>query len=224
MNSLSNEEEELLYLMKKSNFINQISNTELSMLHINNYKPLKRKKSRYEKNKEKLISQVGVISERIKKEKSKEEKKKEQYLYDILYRNPQNENKANSFEKKRMLFNQNCRSQSFVRKKLLPKLNYPDISQRNNLGNILNSKKEVLLYSNNDEYNYYNGPEKKNKKLYYIIGANKPKLPPINKFKLNIPKLRLNVNNQVNLSDQKHEDMMRMYKELEYKNKFRFIL
>ena len=47
-------------------------------------------------------------------------------------------------------------------------------------------------------------------------------LPPINKFKYNVKKIKLNINNDLDKSEE--EKMMNLYKELEFKNKFKFIL
>ena len=42
-------------------------------------------------------------------------------------------------------------------------------------------------------------------------------MPPINRFRFEYQKLKLDVNNKIAHEDQQHENMMRMYKELEMK-------
>ena len=42
-------------------------------------------------------------------------------------------------------------------------------------------------------------------------------MPPINRFSFKHQKLKLDVNNEIDHADQQHENMMRMYKELEMK-------
>ena len=47
-------------------------------------------------------------------------------------------------------------------------------------------------------------------------------LPPINKYKLNIKRIKLNINNEMDKNEE--ETMMKLYKELEFQNKNKFVI
>lgn len=232
---LSRDEKELIYLMKKYNFSNKIVMTEFDLFKYN--EPLKKINSKHELNNKKLLDQVDLIYNKIYKEKIPQKSQSRKILHDMLFN--YSENNENSHINKRILFqNKIDESQNPVRKKILPKLFSSELSRK--IFN-LNLPKENLIINNNsnniDENNIFNGNSfshsnnslDKNKKFYYLSKPNKnnkkKKLTPINRrFHFKCHKLKLNVNNDVDYSDQKHEEMMKMYKEIEYRNKNRFMI
>ena len=159
----------------------------------------------------------------------------------MLYNKSENENyyieKNNKFKR-----------HNSIKKKLLTNIFSSELSQPKNINKKSYSKKAIFsnnnyshIYSNNyNEIYDMNAPfsnqninnlnsEDKNKK-YYIIKSNKNihnkrgELPPINSFRFKFHKLRLNVNNEIDYTDQQHEEMMKQYKEIEFKNKNRFFV
>jgi len=215
---LSKEDEELFDLIRNYNVPSSLVNRDLNS-----------KKNKHEKNKIKLVDQIGAISNKILSEKTQEEKNQEKLINDLLY---QNDFKY-ILEKRREKYNHLDKSQSSVKRKLLPKL-----SPQNRSNQLNKSKKDILMYSGiNTEENYEKerasffdliNSDKKNKNYYLLfrnnINCKKQQLPPVNKFKWNYHKLKLDVNNAIDPSDQKHEEMMKLYKEMEYKNKNRFAI
>jgi len=215
---ISKEDEELFDLIRNYNISNSFVNRDLNS-----------KKNKHEKNKVKLVDQIGAISNKILSEKTKEEKNQEKLINDLLYKYDFKYN----LEKRRDKYNHLDKSQSSIRRKLLPKL-----SPQNRANQLNKSKKDILIYSRiNTEENYEKerasffdlvNSNKKNKNYYLLIRNNindkKQQLPPVNKFKWNYHKLKLNKNNAIGHTDQKHEEMMKLYKELEYKKKNRFVI
>ena len=247
--SLSKDEEELLYLLNKNNYSNIISNTELNIIklsHNENSENKSRNNIKREKYNDNLVNQIGEVSNKINYVKSLQELKREKMYNDILFNNSQNDKNDNNFvgnsylDKNKISKSkiQIIKSQSSVKNKLLPKLfNYNLLIRSKKL----NSKKNI--FENNS-----NNPKLKNRKFdidwvtisktnansdrnykknYYVITSKKnlkSKLPPINRFKLNIHNMKLKVNNEIDHSDKYHEDMMKLYKQLEYQNKNRFVI
>ena len=235
--STSREEKELIYLMKKYNFANNIAQTELDL---NNYNyPLKKKKSKHEINNQRLLDQVELVYNKIYKEKPIIKSQNKKLLHDMLFNFTENE--ENSFIEKQKLFRKKTDNNS-IKKNFLPKLITSEQRMKNN-------SKRILLTNNNanininkikdDEkinersfsYSNKNIIEENNKRYYLIRGNNKidnnvkkTKLPPINRFAFKFHKLKLSVNNEIDHTDQKHEDMMKMFKEIEFKNKNRFFV
>ena len=125
------------------------------------------------------------------------------------------------------------KSKSSVKRKLLPKL-----SPQHKFIQLNKSKKDILIYSRiNTDENYKKenasffdliNSNKKNKNYYLLIRNNingkKQQLPPVNKFKWNYHKLQLDINNAIDHTDQKNEEMMKLYKEKINKNKNRFVI
>ena len=62
------------------------------------------------------------------------------------------------------------------------------------------------------------------RKSHNEVKTNKSKyfLPPIQQFRYNVKKLKLNINNNVNKSEE--EKMMKLYKEYEFLNKNKFVI
>ena len=226
-----------------------ISNTELNLIKFNNNENNENKfriniqRDKYNDN---LVNQVGEISNKINYEKSLQERKREKIYNDILFNNSQNNkneynNVGNSYlDKNKIPKSKNLiiKSQSSIKNKLLPKLfNYNLLIQHKKL----NSNKSILTNNSpipnmkNKKYDIdwvtisksSANSNKKYKKNYYVIASkknNRSKLPPVNRFKLNVHNMKLKVNNEIDHTDKYHEDMMKLYKELEYQNKNRFII
>ena len=238
---LSREEEEILYLINKCKFKDQISMTDLKLLNYNDYANLNKKNYLRDNNNLKLINQVELIYNRIYKQPQEKQRNKK-LLHDMLF-NRSESTEPSYLEKNNGSFNKIDKSHSSIKKKILPKLFNPDENLNKFKPNrVEQSRKELFLNNNinsddsNDIKELYNrennNSKDKIKKFYYIIKSNKNinenkrknHLPPINKFRIKYNKFRLNVNNEINYSDQKHEDMMKMYKEIEFKNKNKFMV
>ena len=247
--SLSKDEEELLYLLNKNNYSNIISNTELNIIklsHNENSEKKSRNNIMRDKYNDYLVNQIGEVSNKINYVKSLQELKREKMYNDILFNNSQNDKNdnnivGNSYLDKNKISkskNQIIKSQSSVKNKLLPKLfNYNLLIKSKNL----NSKRNIIE-NNSPNPKLKNGKfdidwvtisktnansDRNYKKNYYVITSKKnlkSKLPPINRFKLNIHNMKLKVNNEIDHSDKYHEDMMKLYKQLEYQNKNRFVI
>jgi len=216
---LSKEDEELLNLINKYNISKNILNRDFQSP----------KKNKIEKNKVKLVDQIGAISSRILSEKTQEEKNEEKLINDLLYKNDFNCNLDKKGEKYYHLY----KSQSSVKKKLLPKL-----SPQKRFNQLNKSKKDIFFYSRNyTDENYENerksffdliNSEKKNKNYYLLIknsrNGKKQVLPPVNKLKWNYHKIKLDINNEIDHNDQKREEIMKFYKEFESKKKNRFVI
>ena len=238
--ALSKDEEELLYLLNKNNYSNIISNTELNLIrysHNENSEKKLRNNIKRDKYNDNLVNQVGEVSNKINYEKSLQELKREKMYNDILYNNSQNDKNDNnivSYLDKRKISrnkskNQIIKSQSLVKDKLLPKLsNYNLLIQSKKL----NSKKNIID-NNSPKFDIdwitvsksNINSDRQYKKNYYVITSKKnlkSKLPPINRPKLNIHNMKLKVNNEIDNSDK--YDMMKLYKQLEYQNKYRFVI
>ena len=228
---LSKEEEELLYLIKKSNFVNKISITEFDLFKLNDDNLLNKEMNKRRKDNEKLVNQIELVYNKINKDKPHEESKRKRLMHEMLFnipkdcdRHKRNKNDGNQISKKN----------------LLPKLFSSEMSQQKKSNKLNNSRKDIFnnskLYSNTESNTNIliphslsnNNSQDKNKKLYYIIQPNKnsskSRLPPINKFRYKFHKLKLDVNNEIDHSDQQHEEMMRMYREIEFRNKNRFVI
>ena len=230
--SLSRDEEELIYLMKKSNLTDKIEISEFDLFKYNI--PLKKINSKRDLNNKKLVDQVDLIYNKIYTDKIPQKSESKKLIHYMIFN--ESENKENSrFDKSKLFQNKKDIFRNPIRKKLLPKLFSSELS-----GNKINKNfSKINLLTNNDS-NYINENNiidennshsnnnflDKNKKIYYLINSNKKKkLPPINKRnKFKLQKIKLNVINAVDPTDQKHEEMMRMYKEIEFRNKKRFII
>ena len=219
---LSKEDQELFDLIKKYNISNNIVNGDFNLIHSS-------KKNKLEEYKAKILNQVSAISNRILSKKSQEEKNQEKIINNLLYKNDCNHN----LEKRGEKYFRLEKSKSSVKRKLLPKL-----SPQNKFIQLNKSKKDILIYSRiNTDENYKKenasffdliNSNKKNKNYYLLIRNNingkKQQLPPVNKFKWNYHKLQLDINNAIDHTDQKNEEMMKLYKEKVNKNKNRFVI
>ena len=217
---LSKEDEELFNFIKNYNISK--ANRDLSLIQSS-------KKNKHGEYKAKLLNQIGSISNKILSEKTQDEKKQEKLINDLLYRNDFNYN----LEKKREKYNRLDKSQRLLRRNFLPKL-----SPQNTSNQLNKSKKDIILYSRintdenygKDKISFFNliNSDKNNRNYYLLVGNNKnskkQQLPPVNKFMWNYHKLKLDKNNAIDYTDQKHEEMMKLYKDLEYKKKHRFVI
>ena len=244
---LTKEEEELLYLINKSSIANKILLADLDIFKYNEFDLLKKRNLKHEKNNQKLLAQIGIISNKIYKEKSPEIVRNRQLFHDLLYNNT--DNNDNSFLEKNKNYKNKVNKSQSIKKGLLPKIIKSEKSEKKLLNQINYSKKRVItnnnenIISNSENNNNIEGislanainniedidkDKNKNKKFYYVFKNNKnikkKLLPPINKQLFKLHRLKLNVNNIIDPTDQKHEDMMNMYKEIEYKNKHRFVV
>ena len=235
--SNSREEKELIYLMKKYNFANNIAQTELDLINYNY--PLKKKKSKHEINNQRLLDQVELVYNKIRKENPIIKSQNRKFLHDMLFNFTENE--ENSFMEKQKLFRKKPEIKS-IKKNFLPKLITSEQRMKNNSKKILltnnnaNSNRNKIKDDdkiNERSFSYSNkNIIEENNKIYYLLKGNnkidnnvkKMKLPPINRFRFKFQKLKLSVNNEIDHTDQKHEDMMKMYKEIEFKNKNRFFV
>jgi hypothetical protein len=219
--TLSKEDQELFDFIKNYNISNNKEKGDLNLIQSS-------KKNKHEEYKAKLLNQIGAISNKILTEKTQEEKNQEKLINDLLYKNDFNYN----LEKRGEKYHHLGKSQSSVKRKLLTKI-FP-----HNRSNQLNkSKKDILLYSRiitDGNYEKERAPffdlinSKKNKNYYLLIRNNingkKQQLPPVNKFKWNYHKLKLDINNDIDHTAQKNEEMIKLYKEMKYKNKNRFVI
>ena len=215
--TLSKEDQELFDFIKNYNYSNNKVKGDFNLIQ-------SPKKNKHEEYKAKLLNQIGAISNKILSEKTQEEKNQEKIINDLLYKN----DFKYDLEKRGRKYNHLDKSQSLIKRKLLPKL-----SPQNKYNQLNKSNKDILLYSRintDDSYEKQRASffdlinaDKKNEKYYLLIRNNingkKQQLPPVNKFKWNYHKLKLDKNNAIDYTDQKHKEMMKLYKELEYKKK-----
>jgi hypothetical protein len=192
---LKEEEENLINKIKKERFANKISVTELDLSKKESR--LKQFNSKHNSFNKKILNQIQTISKKVY-DKSPQDKRHEM-LHNILFIKPKKEiniNNNNSPNKKIKLNSLNKISS--------PKRKYLNIKKKED-----NIKENIST----PDKKYIN--EIKTEKRGII-------LPPINRFKYNVKKLKLNINNDLNKSEE--EKMMNLYKELEIQNKFKFVV
>ena len=233
---LTKEEEDLLYIINKSSLANKIIMTDLDLFKYNEFDFLKKRNLMHEKNNQKLLAQVGIISNKIYKDISPERGRNRKLLHDLLFN--YSDNNDNSFLENNKKYKNKINKSQSIKKGFLPKIFNSEPSEKR-INHINYSNKRIL--TNNKEINNIEGisftndinniedkDKNKNKKYYYVIKNNKnikkQLLPPINKQLFKLHRLKLNVDNIIDPTDQKHEDMMKMYKEIEFKNKNRFVI
>ena len=93
------------------------------------------------------------------------------------------------------------------------------------LNNVLpkNKNEDIENVNYDDIRNKQNEDEKKKKEKKKKEEKEKINLPPINRFKYCVKKLKLNINNESSTNKFDEEQMMNMYKELELYNKNKFV-
>ena len=191
---LKEEEENLINKIKKERFANKISVTELDLSK--NKSILKQFNSKHNSFNRKILNQIQTISKKVY-DKSPQDKRHEM-LHNILFIKPKKEiNINNNSPNKKIKLNS------------LNKISSP----KRRLLNIIKKEDNIKENISTPDKKYIN--EIKTEKRGII-------LPPINRFKYNVKKLKLNINNDLNKSEE--EKMMNLYKELEIQNKFKFVV
>ena len=142
----------------------------------------------------KIMDQIKSISKKIYK--SNPQEKKQKNLHNILFI----EQKYNYIK------NNNC------------------INNRNNSLHNISTTRNNNLNQPNKKNKVKNYNSFSNKKNYYFVKNEKEKmiLPPINQFNYKIYRIKLNIKN--NEDKEQEERMMKLYKELEFINKNKFII
>ena len=192
---LKEEEENLINKIKKERFANKISVTELDLSKKESR--LKQFNSKHNSFNKKILNQIQTISKKVY-DKSPQDKRHEM-LHNILFIKP----------KKEININNNNSPNKKIKLNSLNKISSPK-RRRLKIKNIEDNIKENI---NTPDKKYIN--EIKTEKKGII-------LPPINKFKYNVKKIKLNINNDLDKSEE--EKMMNLYKELEFQNKFKFVV
>lgn len=125
------------------------------------------------------------------------------------------ENNSQEKEKKRKMFHDIL----FIQKdNNINQNSYNYILRHNSLNKVSFPKNSNLIIKT----------DKKKEKKYINLSTKKEEkekinLPPINRFKYCVKKLKLNINNESNTNKFDEEQMMNMYKELELYNKNKFV-
>ena len=191
---LKEEEENLINKIKKERFANKISVTELDLSK--NKSILKQFNSKHNSFNRKILNQIQTISKKVY-DKSPQDKRHEM-LHNILFIKQKKEININN--------------------------NSPNKKIKLNSLNKISSPKRRRLKIKNIEDNIKENISTPDKKYINEIKTEKRGiiLPPINKFKYNIKKIKLNINNDLDKSEE--EKMMNLYKELELQNKFKFVV
>ena len=191
---LKEEEENLINKIKKERFANKISVTELDLSKKESR--LKQFNSKHNSFNKKILNQIQTISKKVY-DKSPQDKRHEM-LHNILFIKQKKEiNINNNSPNKKIKLNS-------LNKISSPKRKYLNIKKKED-----NIKENIST----PDKKYIN--EIKTEKRGII-------LPPINKFKYNVKKIKLNINNDLDKSEE--EKMMNLYKELELQNKFKFVV
>ena len=185
-------DEQFLNLIKKQRFQKKTSATELDLTK--NESILKQFNSKHNLINKKIMNQIQTISKKVYENNVHDKNKK--MLNDLLFIKSNNE--INFFKNK----NNKNRQNSF----------HFSSSQNKSLNSSIkknNEKKNNFLLD---------------KKNVYLMKTDKKKsfLPPINKYKLNIKRIKLNINNEMDKNEE--ETMMKLYKELEFQNKNKFVI
>ena len=191
---LKEEEENLINKIKKERFANKISVTELDLSK--NESILKQFNSKHNLFNRKILNQIQTISKKVY-DKSPQDKRHEM-LHNILFIKPKKEININN--------------------------NSPNKKIKLNSLNKISSPKRRFLNIKKKEDNIKESISTPEKKYINEIKTEKKGiiLPPINKFKYNVKKIKLNINNDLDKSEE--EKMMNLYKELEFQNKFKFVV
>lgn len=191
---LKEEEENLINKIKKERFANKISVTELDLSK--NKSILKQFNSKHNSFNRKILNQIQTISKKVY-DKSPQDKRHEM-LHNILFIKQKKEININN--------------------------NSPNKKIKLNSLNKISSPKRRCLKIKKLEDNIKENISTPDKKYINEIKTEKRGiiLPPINKFKYNVKKIKLNINNDLDKSEE--EKMMNLYKELELQNKFKFVV
>jgi len=191
--SLLKEEEKFINQIKKQRFANKISVTELDLSKKESV--LKQFNSKHNSFNRKILNQIQTISKKVYINNPQD--KRHELIHNILFIQP----------KKEIVINYNSPNKH-IKLKSLNKISSP--KRRS-----LNTKKEKDIIKENNsssDKNYFNEIQTEKKKKI---------LPPIS-FRCNVKKIKLNVNNNLNKSEE--EKMMNLYKELEFQNRYKFVI
>lgn len=208
------EGENLLYQMKKNRFASKVSITELDLTKKESL--LNKVNIKHNQNNQKILNQIQSLSNKIYENNSQDKKRK--MLDDLLFPKPK-----------------------YYKNYLMKDNNSTNNIEQRNLFKLSSPQKEQIYYNNKYDYDYDNkkensfsiinyNPEDKNKKCFYIIKQDKSKekirdknyLPPINKFKYKYHKIKLKVNNTTGQNEE--ENMIKLFKALEFQKKHKFVL
>ena len=214
---LKEEEENLLYQIKKKRFAKKISVTEMD-LGKKESPVLKKFNMNHNLNNRKILNQIQSISDKINLNIS--QGKKNKMLDEILFSKPKEEKKLKS---NKNIYNNNDNDISnndnnnnanrYIRQNSLHKISSPGKK-------ILNIRiKKDKGKSNKGNFSLL---ERKSFDKRKTEKPNKFLLPPIHQFKFNVKKIKLNINNSINKSEA--EQMMNLYKEYEFQNKNKFVI
>ena len=213
---LKEEEENLLYQIKKKRFASKISVTEMD-LGKKESPVLKKFNMRHNLNNRKIFNQIQSISDKINLNIS--QGKKNKMLDEILFSKPKEEKKLKS---NKIIYNSNDNDinnndnnnvNRYIGQNSLHKISSPGKK-------ILNIRiKKDKGKNNKGNFSFL---ERKSFNKIKTEKPNKFYLPPIHQFKFNVKKIKLNINNSINKSEA--EQMMNLYKEYEFQNKNKFVI
>ena len=213
---LKEEEENLLYQIKKKRFAKKISVTEMD-LGKKESPVLKKFNMNHNLNNRKILNQIQSISDKINLNIS--QGKKNKMLDEILFSKLKEEKKLKS---NKNIYNSNDNDinnndnnnvNRYIGQNSLHKISSPGEK-------ILNIRiKKDKGKSNKGNFSLL---ERKSFDKRKTEKPNKFLLPPIHQFKFNVKKIKLNINNSINKSEA--EQMMNLYKEYEFQNKNKFVI
>ena len=210
---LKEEEDNLLYQKRKQKFANKINVTELD-LEKKESRMFKNFNSKHNLNNNKILNQIQSISKKIYLNSPQDKKNKmlreilfSQYKGDYNIKSNNNIYSNNSDNNNDNNINHYNRQNNFFHK----------------VTSIENKSINIRIKKDNEKENKENYSLLQ-RKSYNEVKTNNSKyfLPPIQQFRYNVKKLKLNINNNVNKSEE--EKMMKLYKEYEFLNKNKFVI
>lgn len=187
-------DESLLCLIKKNRFKDKISATELDLSKKEAI--LKQFNSKHNSINQKILDQIQTISRKVNENNVLHKKNK--MLDDILFtKSDKDINSVNNINK----------------------------FKRENSFHFQSASKRRIIKLNSNKYNIKKNNSTRDKKNNnYLMNSEKKKfiLPPISHFKFKIHRIKLNINNDIDKNEE--EKMMKLYKELEFQNKNKFVI
>ena len=202
-----------MYQNRKKKFANKINVTELD-LEKKESRMFKNFNSKHNLNNNKILNQIQSISKKIYLNSPQDKKNKmlreilfSQYKGDYNIKSNNNIYSNNNDSINNNNINHYNRQNNFFHKVT---------SRENKIINIRIKKDNEK--ENNENFSLLQ------RKSHNEVKTNKSKyfLPPIQQFRYNVKKLKLNINNNVNKSEE--EKMMKLYKEYEFLNKNKFVI
>ena len=210
---LKEEEDNLLYQNRKKKFANKINVTELD-LEKKESRMFKNFNSKHNLNNNKILNQIQSISKKIYLNSPQDKKNK--MLREILFSQYKGD--------------YNIKSNNNIYSNNNDSINNNNINHYNRQNNFFhkvtspeNKNINIRIKKDNEKENNENFSLLQ-RKSHNEVKTNKSKyfLPPIQQFRYNVKKLKLNINNNVNKSEE--EKMMKLYKEYEFLNKNKFVI